>query len=203
MTAAATNPDLDRAAIARKAMSTFWQQGAEATSYDGIVAATGLSRKALYALWPDKQALIHEAMALYRAEVLAPLLALLGRPGREGLEAFWDALARGTKIGGWSGCFLFRSSAGQLRGDPIIAEHFDDHVRLLRSGVARALREAKAEGTIDPDVEITDAGWQVVAIVSLISSYGALHGNTSAVPALITAGRAACGLASKGTRTRA
>jgi AcrR family transcriptional regulator len=197
MPAARASAAPDRAAIIRKAMIAFWKQGAEATSYNEIVETTGLSRKALYALWPDKHALIHEALALYRAEVLAPLLELLERPGREGLEAFWDALARGAKMRGWSGCFLFRSSSGPLQGDPVIAEHFDEHVRLLRSGVTRAVRDAQAAGSIDPAISAVDAGWQVVAIASLISAYGALHGNTSAVAALISAGRAACGLGGK------
>jgi AcrR family transcriptional regulator len=197
MTAAEASSVTDRAGIARKAMRAFWMQGAEATSYNDIVEATGVSRKALYALWPDKHALIHEAMALYRAEVLAPLLELLDRPGRRGLESFWDALARGTLMPGWSGCFLFRSAAGPLHGDPVIAGHFDEHVGLLRAGVIRALGEARAEGSIDPGIGVADAGWQVVAIVSLISGYGALHGNTGAVAALISAGRAACGLAAE------
>jgi AcrR family transcriptional regulator len=200
MTSAPASSVPDSAGIVRKAMRAFWKQGAEATSYNDIVEATGMSRKALYALWPDKHALIHEAMALYRAEALAPLLELLSRPGRQGLEAFWDALARGTRMRGWSGCFLFRSAAGPLHDDPVIAGHFDEHVRLLRSGVTRALREAQAEGSIDPGISVVDAGWQVVAIASLLSNYGALHGNTGAVAALISAGRTACGLAGKGAR---
>jgi TetR/AcrR family transcriptional repressor of nem operon len=200
MTLAEASPAFDRTTAVRKAMGAFWAKGAEATSYNEIVEATGLSRKALYALWPDKDALIHEAMTLYRAEILTPLLERLDLPGREGLEAFWDTLARGARMRGWSGCFLFRSSSGPLHGDPVIAEHFDEHVKLLRTGVVRALREAQADGSIDAAISATDAGWQVVAITSLISTYGALAGNSSAVAALISAGRAACGLGSNGGR---
>lgn len=144
--------------------------------------------------WPAKDALVHEAMALYRAEVLGPLVDRLARGGRAGLEAFWDAVAKGVKTPGWSGCFLFRSAGGALHADPIVARHFDEHVGLLRAGVTRALRGAQTERAIDTSIDVTEAGWQVVAFAALISTYGALSGNSRTVTALISAGRAACGL---------
>ena len=194
MAAGEQRSEPDRGTVVRLALRAFWNQGAEATSYNDIVAATGLSRKALYALWPDKDALVHEAMALYRAEVLGPLVDRLARGGRAGLEAFWDAVAKGVKTPGWSGCFLLRSVGGALHGDPVVARHFDEHVGLLRAGVTSALQGARTDRAIDTSIDVTEAGWQVVAIAALISTYGALSGNSRTVTALISAGRAACGL---------
>ncbi|GLS36641.1 hypothetical protein GCM10010869_22320 [Mesorhizobium tianshanense] len=193
-------PDADRGTIVRRALQAFWNRGAEATSYNDIVAATGLSRKALYALWPEKDALVHEAMELYRAEVLGPLVNGLAVGGRAGLEAFWDALTTGVKTPGWAGCFLFRSAGGALRGDPVIARHFDEHVALLRTGITRAMREAQRESATDTKIDTAEAGWQVVAVAALISTYGAMSGNSRTVTALISAGRSACGLGRPNTR---
>ncbi|MEQ1899819.1 MAG: TetR/AcrR family transcriptional regulator [Devosia sp.] len=184
----------DRLTAIRQALAVFWRQGAEATSYNDIVAATGLSRKALYGLWPDKGALIHEAMVTYRAEVLAPLVARLDRHGRAGLKGFWDGLSEGVKSHGWCGCFLFRSASGALRADPVVARHFDAHVELLRQGIHRAAAEAIEDRTIGAEIDPATASWQSVAIAGMISTCGAITGNSSSVRSLIAAGRAACGL---------
>jgi len=193
-----------RESVVRRALVTFWQKGAEAASYNDIVEATGLSRKALYALWPDKDALVHEAMVLYRREVLGPLIDRVGLGRRIGLEGFWNALIEGVRTPGWAGCFLFRSASGALHGDRVIAAHFDEHARLLRTGISRAVREALVEQSLDHKVDPDAAGWQALAIASLISTYGALAGNSGTVAKLIDAGRMATGLtagsASRGKR---
>ena len=194
MTNAEQTVQAGRESVVRRALVTFWQKGAEAASYNDIVEATGLSRKALYALWPDKDALVHEAMVLYRREVLGPLIDRIGLGGRIGLEEFWNGISEGVRTPGWAGCFLFRSASGALHGDHVIAAHFDEHATLLRTGVSRAVHEALAEESLDRKVDPDTAGWQALAIASLISTYGALSGNTETVAKLIGAGRIATGL---------
>ena len=177
----------------RRAMALFWSRGAEVASYNEIVEATGLSRKALYALWPEKDALVHDAMALYRQVVLAPLVATLRVGGRKGVEAFWNALERGVRTPGWSGCFLFRSASGALREDSVIAGHFRAHVELLRKEVAKAVMQGIEDGEI-ATIDAETAAWQTVSVAALISTYGAISGNGKPVQKLIAAGRTACGL---------
>lgn len=189
-----TDPDEARAEILRRVLAAFWQQGAESTSYNDIVAASGLSRKALYRLWPDKDSLIHDAMTLYRTEVLAVFRDALALGGRRGLEAFWQTAVAGAASPGWRGCFLFRSASGPLGADPVVRQHLDGHIEMLRSSVAAAIEEAKAAGEVDASLDAAAAGWQVAAITSLMSTFGAMSGNGPSVAELIKAGRVACGL---------
>lgn len=178
----------------RRAMHLFWERGADAASYGEIVAATGLSRKALYATWPDKDALVRDAMALYRETVLSPMLAPLAGGGRAGLERFWDGVEAAARAPGWSGCFLFRSASGALRSDPVIGRHFAEHVELVRRGISGAVAEGQQEGSIAAGIDPEHAGWQALAIAGLLSTYGALGGFSEAAAGLIAAGRSACGL---------
>ncbi|MEO7222309.1 MAG: TetR/AcrR family transcriptional regulator [Devosia sp.] len=184
-----------RETAVRRAMMCFWQRGVEVASYNDIVEATGLSRKALYALWPHKDALVRAAMALYRNEVLGPLIDRLGLGGRAGLEGFWNGIADGVRTPGWAGCFLFRSAGETLHSDQVIAAHFDEHAKLLRTRMSRAVREALAEQSLDQEVDPDAAAWQALAIIALISTYGALSGNSGTVAKLIGVGRTATGLA--------
>jgi TetR/AcrR family transcriptional repressor of nem operon len=183
-----------RAKVLQRAMYLFWERGAETSSYGEIVAATGLSRKALYSAWPDKDALVREAMALYRETVLAPMLAPLDDGGRKGLERFWEGIEAGVRLPGWSGCFLFRSAGGAYRADPVVARHFTEHVELLRRGIGGAVLRAQQAGELTAGIDPEHASWQTVSVAALLSTYGALSGFSPAVAQLVAAGRAACGL---------
>ena len=57
----------DRAAALRQAMAVFWQRGYEGTSLGDLTAAMGINRPSLYAAFGCKEALFHEAVALYDA----------------------------------------------------------------------------------------------------------------------------------------
>jgi AcrR family transcriptional regulator len=177
----------------RQAMLLFWAEGPARTSYDDLVAATGLSRKALYALWPEKNALAREAVALYREEVLAPLLAELAHGGAKGLEAFWKALATSVRRDGWSGCLLFRTASGTDE-DPEIVARLKQHVALLRAGFEKAIRQAAAAGDLARPVAPVAGAWQAVAIAGLISTHAMRARLGSSLASLVRAGRDACGL---------
>lgn len=178
----------------RRAMSLFWDKGVDTTSYLEIVVATGLSRKALYANWADKSALVRDAMGLYRAEVLEPLLAILSPPGADGLINFWNRLGQATGSEGWSGCFLYRSASGELRNDPAVQETFQEFVGELRARFEAGIRAGQAAGAIDADIDPAAASWQVVSVLSMVSSFGGVSGDGPEVRALLVAGRQACGL---------
>ena len=185
-------------------MLLFWARGAEEASYDDIVRTTGLSRRALYAAWPEKDALVHVAIARYRETVLRPLVALLDAGGRKGLERFWDGLERGVRSPGWVGCFLFRSASGAFRGDPVVVRHFEEHITLLTTAIVRSIREASAAGEIVSGIQPEHAGLESAAVIGLASTLGAQSGYSKRVQALIDAGRSTCGLPRpKAGRTRA
>ncbi len=87
-----------------KAMDLFWAHGAEVASYADLVKATGLSRKALYAYWPDKEALIGDTLDVYYAQLVDFLAGLLHSGGRAGLDAFWDGFEQIAQQETWHGC---------------------------------------------------------------------------------------------------
>jgi AcrR family transcriptional regulator len=167
------------------ALGLFWAEGAEAASYPEIVAATGLSRKALYARWPDKQALVAATLATYRQTVLSGMLATLADHGP---EAFWDRLEAGTRIPGWNGCYLMRTGSGPLRGEPAVAAALSDYLAALQA----TFRTALGDRALPVPTEL--AATHCVALLALISQRGASEGAGPGIAALIDAGRRTCGL---------
>jgi AcrR family transcriptional regulator len=167
------------------ALDLFWAEGAETTSYPEIVAATGLSRKALYARWPDKQVLIAATLDSYRRTVLTAMLATLAT---EGPSAFWDRLEAATRTKGWNGCYLMRTGSGALRNEPAVAAAQAEYLGALHDAFCAALRGRNL--AVPADL----AALQCVALLTLISQRGAAEGAGPAVAALISAGRVTCGL---------
>lgn len=167
------------------ALHLFWAAGAETASYPDIVAATGMSRKALYARWPDKQALVAETLAGYRQTVLHGMLSILTEAGP---AAFWDRILAASRTPGWNGCYLMRTGAGPMRAEPAVAVALQEYLDALRDAFCRAL----AGRALPVPSEL--AATQCVGLLALISQRGAAEGAGPAVEALITAGRQTCGL---------
>jgi AcrR family transcriptional regulator len=178
-----TENGADRALNA--ALELFWAAGAETASYPEIVAATGLSRKALYARWSDKQTLVAATLDGYRRTVLA---GMLGTLTGEGPAAFWDRLEAATRAPGWNGCYLMRTGAGPLRAEPAVAAALAEYLAALHAGFRMALTGASLP--VPPDLAAT----QCVALLALISQRGAAEGAGPAVADLVAAGRRTCGV---------
>ena len=179
----------------QRAMMLFWRRGAESASYNEIVAATQLSRKALYASWPDKDALVHETLTIYREEVLGALLGSLVPPSRKALIAFWDELDAGVREPDWRGCYLVRSASGALRSDAVVQRLFSDYVGELQARIANAVRAGQQAGEITTAIDPSGAGWQAVGLNTLVSALGAAEGFSPRVAELLRIARAGCGVA--------
>jgi AcrR family transcriptional regulator len=175
--------DVDRAL--QSALDLFWAEGAETASYPEIVTATGLSRKALYARWPDKQTLVAATLDGYRRTVLAEMLAILAG---QGPSAFWDRLEAATRAPRWNGCYLMRTGAGPLRNDAGVAAALSEYLGALHEGFLRALQDRVLP--VPPELAAT----QCVALLTLISQRGAAEGANPSIADLIEAGRRTCGL---------
>jgi TetR/AcrR family transcriptional repressor of nem operon len=183
-----------RARALAAAMEVFWRRGADQTRYDDLVAVTGLSRKGLYALWPDKATLVRETLDLYRRTELEATLARLRPPGAEGLRRFWTALEDGARVPGWNGCYLVRSASGELRGDREVRALFDGWLEALTQALIDAILAAIRDL---PRSRVMDAGaaaWQAAALVTLASTLGGQRGYDARVAEVFRAGRLACGL---------
>lgn len=177
------------------AMMLFWTHGGEATTYGDIVAATGLSRKALYGVWPDKDALVHDALDLYRGEVLSALLSPLEQGDVAGLRAFWDNLQNAIKeASDWRGCFLFRSASGPLRNDNFVRSAYDAYAGEMRAAAARCVIDGQAKWELPSSLVPEIVGWQVLALNGLLSGMGARSGYTPEVDEVFNVARVSCGL---------
>lgn len=170
-------------AALEQAMYQFWSRGVDDTSYNVLVEATGMSRKALYATWPEKELLVRQTMKLYRDTVLSSLTDVLANPSQDAVRAFWD-VAEAAAVPGWPGCYLLRSATGELRKDPEIVAMYDEFVQTIRKGIAESVRRR----VNDPDVTAT----QAVALLNFLTDLASQQAPESALRPVLNAGRAAC-----------
>lgn len=177
-----------------KALSLFWEKGVKMTSYPELVEVTGLSRKALYANWADKSALVSDAMALYRVDYMKPMLDVLSPPGVQALGNFWNKFEAGIDREAWSGCFMFRSVSGELRHDPVVQDTFRTFIAELRANMLSCICAGQQSGEIDANINPQMAALQTVSVLGMLSCFGGMSGDGVEVRELLVAGRHACGL---------
>ena len=183
-----------RKEIVQAVVALFWRQGAEVASYNDIVAATGLSRKALYGYWPDKEALIEETLEVYHENLVFTVDAALARGGMRGLVAFWDGVEDAARSEGWRGCYLSRTACGPLRAHPKVSALYQKYFDHFTATVAGAVAEGQASGDIDGRIDAATAGLQSFSLLGMISTLGAQSGYGNRVAELFRAGRASCGV---------
>ena len=192
-------PDI-RAQALDKAMRLFWAKGAEGTSYADLVAATGLSRKALYAGWPDKDALVREALDCYRDTVLTRTMEPLRDGGAAGLAQFWDGLERAAMSPGFHGCFMVNSGTGPMAADPQIAARYGAHLDRLQAMLERAIRAGQAAGDVSADLDPAEAAALAVALAVQMQTMMAAGAHAARLPALFALARRTCGVAVRRAR---
>ena len=177
-----------------KALGIFWKNGVNATSYRDLVAHTGLSRKALYSNWADKSLLVQDTIQFYREQVLENVVSLLEIPSKHSLENFWDVIEISMSDPDWHGCYLFRSATGELRDDPVVIETFDNYIKTLKRRIELSLDAAKSTNELADEINPATAAWQVVSLLSLMSSIGGQSGYCDTVQELLDIGRKTCGI---------
>lgn len=180
--------------IVKDAMNLFWKRGAEVASYNDIVEATGLSRKSLYAHWPDKGALINDTLDVYYLQLLDFVHGLTEPGGRDGLKAFWDGFETVSQEETWRGCYLYRTASGPLRETPHVAEIYRDYFGDFTGVIERNIRLAQIAGEIDNSIDAEIAGLQCFALIGSISAIGAQSGYDGRVKKMFDAARASCGV---------
>lgn len=145
----------EREALAR-ATRLFWERG-WAASLDELVAATGVSRASLYAVYGDKERLFLACLELYSEEFEAKVTALLDREpeARGAIAAFLETAAtRLTDPAEPAGC-LRANSTLECRGlsaaiDSKLVELNARYEGLFRKRLARG----REEGELPPDEDV-------------------------------------------------
>src|SRR6202042_3071698 len=94
--------------IVQSAADLMYAQGVNATTLDDVRAATGTSKSQLYRHFPDKEALVHAAIARRGQQVLDRETQRLGHlRSFSGLTRWRDALIQvNSRQGGAYGCAL-------------------------------------------------------------------------------------------------
>ncbi len=177
-----------------KIVNLFWERGAEVASYTEIVEISGLSRKSLYVLWPDKDALINDTLDFYHLLLLDYIGELMAPGGRKGLEAFWNGLDESSKRDGWRGCYLYRTASGPLRENPHVAKTYKQYFSEFSGEVERLVLRAQGDGDVDKSIDARAAGLASFALIGAISTIGGQSGYDQRVCDLINAARSVCGV---------
>jgi len=145
--------DIDTAI--ESATGVFWSKGFEQASLDDLCEATGLNRSSLYAAFGTKRDLYLRALARYEDGSAARIAAALrGRPVREGVKAFLDALIDSIVAGpGRRGCFIGNCAAEMARLDRGAAARVRGSLGRIESTFRAALEEARARGELPDDAD--------------------------------------------------
>ena len=151
--------------VTRLAMERFWRRGFYATSIEDLVAATGLTRAALYAEFGDKVGLFRASLELYSQEVVAPLLAPM-ESNPAGLadikEYFETQIARAERAGlpGW-GCFMANTMLECGAHDKSISAVVSQHLKRMTEAFCLTLQYESLQRTGRRMPEVERLAWNL------------------------------------------
>ena len=145
--------EFDADSVLASATRVFWAKGFEHTSLDDLCEATGLNRSSLYATFGAKRDLYLRALARYEEGSVARIAeALRGKPIREGMQAFLDALIDSIVAGpGRRGCFIGNCAAEMARLDRGAASRVRRSLARIEAAFQEGLASAQARGELAPD----------------------------------------------------
>lgn len=131
----------------------FWERGYEGTSYAHIMAATGLRKGSLYAVFGDKRALYLEALGRYDTGNVSDGIGMLSNAnltGAERIGALMQSLvdAAETKRGRW-GCLLCNAAVDQAPFDKPTETAVLKSMKRMKAGIAKALEDTNAADKVE------------------------------------------------------
>ena len=157
-----------RQAILSHAARLASAEGLEAVSLQRLASDLGISKSGLFAHFGSKEELqlatVDEAGRVFTEEVLKPGLKTAAGIGRVWAmcNSFLSYLSRGVFPGG---CFFeaalaeFDSKPGRIR-DAVV-----DKRGYWVASLARAIREAKPAGDVQPDVDAEQVAWELGSLL--------------------------------------
>ncbi len=139
--------------VLESATRIFWTKGFENTSLDDLCEATGLNRSSLYAAFGAKRDLYLSALARYEDGAAARIAAALrGKPAREGVKVFLDALIDSIVAGpGRRGCFIGNCAAELARLDRGAATRVRRSLTRIEGAFRDGLADAQERGELPRD----------------------------------------------------
>jgi AcrR family transcriptional regulator len=138
-----------------------------------LTGATRLGKGSLYGAFGDKRRLFLRVLDDYNADsVVAVREALSGdRPAIDRLGGYLLAVADGS-AGDRDGCLLANSTAELAGQDEEVAARASKTFAALGALIEAAVREAQADGDIDPDADARAVGGMLLAVARGMEALG-------------------------------
>ena len=139
-------------AILQAALRLVTKHGFRAVTVNEISAAAGVGKMTLYRHWPNKAAVVMDALlALLGDETAFPATA-------SALESLRQQLERQAKFFRGPRGTLIRSLIAEAQSDPELAAAFRDRwLKPRREGVRRTIEQAIAQGALRRGIDIDTA----------------------------------------------
>ena len=148
MSAVPAEPDELRERLLRAAAAVFARQGYDGTKIMDVVRESGLSTGAVYGRFPSKNDLLREAIATRSAGA-----ARLGDDGLERVADLIAAVATRTDAPLSDAEALRLEAYVTARREPEVAQALADSHALFLERLAALAAAARADGTVDDDVD--------------------------------------------------
>lgn len=133
-------------------LALFWRKGYADTSVADIVSETGLNRYALYTGFGSKQEIYLAALEAYfqaGCDFFLPLVTDESIPPLERTHRSLMMSIDWMKMQG-NGCFICHGAIEHLDEDPAIEKAVLDYLERIRGYMEIPLREAAAQGRLNP-----------------------------------------------------
>jgi AcrR family transcriptional regulator len=160
--------DAMRAIALAAADQLFYAKGVQAVGMDELRAASGISLKRLYKLFPSKDAIVEQFLLARHRTWTEGLTAAVAREDapRERLLAVYDFLAAWFTQEDFRGC-AFINSFGELGGtSPRVADIVRSHKKEFQAYIAGLAKDIGAPSSLAPQLAILAEGAQTTAAIS-------------------------------------
>lgn len=158
MSAIAIDPRVarSRAVVLDATTALLAERGIESTTIEAIAARSGVAKTTIYRHWPDKAALVVDAIDRLAGPVVDPDTGSLDGD----LRALASGLAAGLASGPWSE--VLPSLIDGIQRDPALAARHRTTTEARHSTVRAILARARSRGEIDARVSDDD----VIALIA-------------------------------------
>jgi TetR/AcrR family transcriptional repressor of nem operon len=156
--------------VVEAVMDVFWRKGFDATSYDDLVATTGVNRHSLYQVLGNKDAALTRALDCYLEKVSALTAPL--RADTAGIREIRNHFARVIALNRADprGCLVCKLAVGPEMESPENRERVRRMFDLLDTGFRHALLGARRRGEIATKQDISSLSAVLLAAIIAIST---------------------------------
>jgi TetR/AcrR family transcriptional repressor of nem operon len=160
--------EFEREMALQGAIGVFSQHGYEGTSTDVLTQAMGINRQSMYDTFGDKWRLYLEALQHYVADSVGDQLRVLNAAPSaiKGLQAHLDHAVDQAIADPSPACLGLSAICEFGRSDPEVTMLTDTAGQTVLSALKRRISEAKMDGDVPEDVDVTEAANFIKATIA-------------------------------------